>query len=445
MIEFQKKLYELLTPENFSFGDDYIEFVYTERTNSILNKELDLSPEPLNHSGKKFIRIYKKDLPFLIFENNNEFQKISIIEKLIKEDKDILILSDDKQRTISWIKQEPYIDFNKKKEYYYFKNIFSYVNFINFLKSLDNENENAFHFIDYFNKDHKKIVLTSLSEKSRIIIKYKNEIPTFTVKKDLSEKLYEFKQCFKDRNNQIVKFLKNSFIEYASRYDFENRLPELFNNLDKILETAHLNFEVYINNLSIDKVKEDYYNYKTKYFKNISDILSKLTQKIIGLPIAFATTLFIINKLTQTKTSDNSLFLCVLIIILSISMVFIVFLLKIHYKDLLSIHSSFSREYKALMNNNFFNKYPDEKEDFEELNNNINTKIKILKSITIGYYWLLTLSNLFLFYFITNKIGVNVKEWDLLIQLTILIVIIILLVLGNLLIVNKKKMKKSVA
>jgi len=221
-------------------------------------------------------------------------------------------------------------------------------------------------------------------------------------------------------------------------------LPNIFTNLTKIIETALLNFEIYINNLSIDKLKEEYNKYKSKYFNDISDILSKLTQKIIGLPIVFATTLFVINKITNDNTDNNSLFLYILIAIIFISSIFINSLLKIHYKDLLSLHLSFTRDYNTLKNNNFFRKYPDEIEDFKDIKDNVDSKISILKYVTIGYYWLLNLSNLLLIYFILKKVNLNIFDWNTWAIFCGLVCVLILLVIGHLIITYKKD-RKSVA
>jgi len=443
MLKTQEEIYKIIINYQGSFGDDYIEFLYSGDLLNELN-ELNLSPEQLKHSGNKFIRIQKSILSFSIFENEDDFLKISVVERVKSYNGDILIISKKNGNSISYINNISYINFNKENSFHFFTNAFYYVVFINFLKSLDNEKEDAFHFIDYFNKDNKKIVLTSLSEKSRIIIKYKNVIPSFSANVDYSKYVIDFLKLFEENNNQITKFLKNSFIEFASRYDFDNRLPNIFTNLTKIIETALLNFEIYINNLSIDKLKEEYNKYKSKYFNDISDILSKLTQKIIGLPIVFATTLFVINKITNDNTDNNSLFLYILIAIIFISSIFINSLLKIHYKDLLSLHLSFTRDYNTLKNNNFFRKYPDEIEDFKDIKDNVDSKISILKYVTIGYYWLLNLSNLLLIYFILKKVSLNIFDWNTWAIFCGLVSVLILLVIGHLIITYKKD-RKSVA
>ena len=54
--------------------------------------------------------------------------------------------------------------------------------------------------------------------------------------------------------------------------------------LNEITNNARINFEIYLNNLSIDKIRKEYDEYKSKYFKDVSEILNNLTQKIIGFP-----------------------------------------------------------------------------------------------------------------------------------------------------------------
>src|SRR5690606_4683270 len=102
-----------------------------------------------------------------------------------------------------------------------------------------------------------------------------------------------------------------------------------FEKLNEITNSARINFEIYLNNLSIDKIRKDYDEYKSKYFKDVSEILNNLTQKIICLPIFIATTLFAIEKV-----KESPIFLIIIIIAILITTIYLILLLRINFYDL---------------------------------------------------------------------------------------------------------------
>lgn len=394
MIEVHKIIYHLHIHYNLTFKDDSFELDYNENALKEINK-FNNTPEILQNN--KYIKIYYRDLNFDIYQTGKDFLKINKIKSL----KDTLILDYDGS-PLSYIDGKPYRNFQDVKNYYYFDNAISYVDFIDFLKSKECEDEAAFHFIDYFNKDLRKIVLTSLSEKSRLIIKYENDIPLFNPLIDYSNFVISFKNCFGEDNNHLPKFLKNSLIQFALKYNQNERMELIFINLDNVIYHAKVNFEVYLNNLSVEKIKKDYDDYKSKYFDELSSILSKITQQIIGLPVGISATLFAISKI-----NDNTSFLLVLLIILLITSIYLSLLLKINYKDLKYLDSIFEQDYETLMKNNFFIKYPNELNYFNEIKGRIADRIKFLNLIIESYYWILNISNVLIIGFILKYLNLT--------------------------------------
>ncbi|MCD4818301.1 MAG: hypothetical protein K8S23_06385 [Candidatus Cloacimonetes bacterium] len=410
MIEYHQKIFELFK-DDFSFTDDNIQFLKTSKSSKIMN-ELEIECENIQN---RFLSVNKLNLPIMIFENISDFFKLSTFSQL----KETLIINNG-NNPISYSDHKTYINFIEDEQNYIIKNAIAYYDFIEFLKSKDNEDEKSFHFIDYFNQDFRKIVLTSLSDKGRVIIKYENEIPTFDKTTNLSNSVIDFTNCFKEDNNHLPKFLKNSLIDYASRYISESRLQDIVVNLHQIVLMAKMNFEVYLNNLSIDAVKKDYDEFRSKYFKELSDILSKMTNKIIGLPIGISATLYAINKI-----NDNPSFLILLSLALLVTLYYICLLLKINFKDINYISKVYIKDYNTLKNNKFFKLYPDELNEFDCIKERISERIKHLKLIIESYFWVLGVTNIVIIGFILSKIGIE-NEQILLISLIELILLIIM-------------------
>lgn len=393
MIEYQQKLYSIFKNSEFSINSDDIVFQYS--------KNIEKQFSDLNIDFTKIraesLTVEKSALNLSIYEKLEDYLKLN---EIVKEG-DILIINKEKV-PYSLIDDQTFTNFIQDESNFFFTNSKSFNEFIEFIKSQDIDSDEAFHFVDYVNKINRKIVFTSLSEKGRLIIKYFNEIHNFDNKVNYSISLQEFKTCFSKDNLHLPKFLKNSIIEFSSKNKHEIRIFELFENLEVIIKTAKINFEIYLNNLSIDSIKKEYDEYKSKYFKEISEILSNITQKIIGLPIVIATTLFALEKIQISIE-----FLSMIIIAILVTNIYLILLLRINFNDLEYIKIVSKRDYNKLISNNFFAVFPEEKEYFTEINFRLNKRLIQLKNICETYFWIIGLTNIGLNILILNKFNLT--------------------------------------
>jgi hypothetical protein len=328
--------------------------------------------------------------------------------KSFKEDyTNILIFNNG--NPISYIEGKVYESFVLTENNFLFSNSISYLDFQKKLKDLEREIDGSFNFVDSYNRDSRKIIFVSLAEKSRLIICHDIGIPNFNEKDNYTIGYDKFLDCFEAENKTLPRFLKSALINVSSNYDSKNRMKQLFENLSSIVLKAKLNFEVYLNELSLDKIKKEYDDIKTKYFNNLSDVLTKLTNNILALPVAIAALLFSIEKIKQ-----NPLYLLVLIIILIVTSVYLSFLLRVYYKDLNYTKKVFDRDYSFLIENNFFNKYPDEKVVFEEIKERIYDRIRFLNLVTKSYFLIMNIANIVIISIILYHLGIVIR-WNLII------------------------------
>jgi hypothetical protein len=379
MLDLQKHIYNFCKNGDYEIRGEYIKFAYDKNLEEFLHKR-NIVFEAIR---KEEIHIKYKEIGFTIFPNVKEYLTINNVSKNL----DILIIVFD-NKALSNISNQCYIDFEQKNDFFFFSNAHNFVEFIDFLSSKEQETDDAFHFIDYANDINRKIVLTSIAEKSRIILKYYKEIAETTNSKDFSKGFTLFKNCFVADNYNLPKFLKSSLIKFSLRYDSDERINFVFQNLRSIVEDAKMNFEIYINNLSIDKIRKDYDDYKSKYFSEVSDVLRKLSQQIIGFPIVTASTLFGIEKI-----KSNDTLLCVLAIVILVTTLYLILLLRMNFRDLKYVEQLSDKDYQALKDNNFFIKFPDEFKLFTQIKMRISTRIKNLIIVCESYFWILSLSN----------------------------------------------------
>lgn len=395
MLEIHKKIFEIFQQSVFEINQNKVDFQYSENTESQLIA-LNIKVENIRNLT---LSVEKENFPIKIYYDFNSYLKLTEV----KNNDNVLILNLD-NLPYSLINDSTYINFEEKNDNYFFKNTISFNNFIDFLKTQEIDTEEAFHFVDYLNDISRKIVFTSLTDKGRLIIKYYNQISHFDENINLNNSLENFKNCFIEKNHHLPKFLKNSIIEYASRYDSDNRIYNVFEELNEITNSARINFEIYLNNLSINNIRKEYDEYKSKYFKDVSEILNNLTHKIIGLPILIATTLFAIEKV-----KESMLFLILLIIVIIITNIYLVLLLKINFNDLTYIGTISNQDFKTLKENNFFTKYPKELEIFTKIKSRITARVKHLELICESYFWILGIINIAIVDLIFNYLNVNLK------------------------------------
>lgn len=379
MLEIQKQIYDYIVALDYEIKADNLHFSYDENLEDYLNG-IGIKFEKIRTEE---INIDYSNLGFEVFQNTVSFLTVNNLEK----DCDILIL-DFEGKTLSKVQDQTFINFDLEENLYFFSNATNYLDFIKLLKSKDQETEDAFHFIDYANGINRKIVLTSLTEKSRLILKYFKEIPLFPTDIDYSLGLTQFKNCFKEENQNLPRFLKSSLIKFASRYDYDKRMELVFKSLQNIIDDARMTFEIFINNLSIDKIRKDYDDYKSKYFSEVSEILKKITQQIIGFPIVIASTLFAIESV-----KENPIFLWILSVAILITTIYLILLLNMNLKDLDYVKHLSNKDYNSIKDNNFFVKFPNEFMTFKKIRDRILTRIGNLVIVCESYFWILSLSN----------------------------------------------------
>lgn len=389
-LEYHKKIFNLIIDsQNRLINASFIEIDNTPEA-ILLSEELAIQIEVIHDK----LRLITSSISTKIYDSINSF----LFNTELSESSDILII--DNTDSISFFEGLTYLNF-ELKEIYLINNQKVYLDFLSFLKKYEIEAEDSFHFVDSYNRDLRKISFVSLSENGRLNINYDLKAPLFDTSKSLSKSFEKFTACFDDQNKSLLKFLKTSIISSASNFPKEKRLQLLIESLDEIVEKARINFEVYLNNLSIDKIKKDYDEVKSKYFDSLSNLLSNVTQKIIALPIGISATLF-----TVEKTTDSSFYLIFILCAIITTSIYLSIILGINNKDLRYISKIFHADYSSLLENNFFHKRPEERIVFEEIKAIIVDKIWRLEIIIESYYWIMNLANVVIGIFILSKLDI---------------------------------------
>jgi len=321
-----------------------------------------------------------------IFDSKDKFSKNL---KAIRQSKNYLVQDPVSKEYISWIEGQFHKSDGWKNDNFFFSNIFSFIGYVNRWIEIGKEantSDKDYSFIDYYNTQKETFLLTTFSQKTQL------KQPTLFSENEenLATRLELFNSCFSvDSKDQFPKFIKKNLIDFISEFNIEERLYQSYIKFDKIYDKANLDFQVYLHDVSVDALRDGYEDFKRESLMPFSEITSKLTIKILSVPIAFSAILFSLSKIT------NSVLQIGVIFSLLISSIILNFSLKNHFSDLKSIYRLFGKKVKKIKEHNFFVKNPEEKSEIREVINYIEEKLKYSQRFIWSYFFISSI--LFLF------------------------------------------------
>ena len=339
---------------------------------------------------------------YIFFFNENDFSLKW--NKWIESNKDVAILNpDSKSKFYNKTDNIFYEDLVEKKSFY-FENVITYKDFISFFIIKSNEENNKFQFVDNFDTNSRKLFFTSSKEPGKLVLSYPSELPNFDDEIDYSVLLDNLKKAFDPINKYLPLFIKNEIFKYFDDKNDLNGFITLFKCLNEILSLADKNYQIYLHDLSLDKIKTDYKEYKQKYFASQNDILSKISTQVLALPISIAASAFSLFNL------KGELFPTIIVIFGLVSYItYVTFIVRIYFSDINNLNILAQRDFQILKTHPFFNENRDELNYFEEIKNNLFDRLKSLKmglNIFTFIMWISSTGLLFYsFYMLSIKVN----------------------------------------
>jgi hypothetical protein len=344
-----------------------LEFDSESKLKSFLD-DLSIPSEP--RGGKIYVK--RSDLTYTYYEDLEEFYAEC---KRTDFDGDIIIDKvSEKNDSCEYLNEITYIQGEGLNEDFLFKNALAYFEAKAFFKDIHQKSENDFEFVDFYSEASKSIVLASLSDQRRLKIGFKSAgCINLDRNIDYYSKFLKFKDEYEQNSRQFPLFLKNSVISNLMN-EPEDKFELFFKQIDKILTDARINFNVYLQGLSLDKIKTEYKEYKEKYFSSQNNILNKVSTQILALPITIASSAFAIYEL------KNEFFALVLICLgLSAFIIYISYLIKMYWNDLYDVNREMTYDYNLLESMEFFKVHKEELNHFKIIKNSLDIRIKNLK------------------------------------------------------------------
>lgn len=279
----------------------------------------------------------------------------------------------------------------KESEYFLIKNNQTYFELLELLKRNEHKEDSIFYFVDYFSWDNEIIVFTTLKKEGKVTFKFKSTGLNLPHDINLQKNFSRLLESFDESNKHLPKFIKNELTSQLSKYDAHIRVQKFLETLGEIINVAEQNFEIYLHDLSLESLKKDFIEHKNKYFNQLREILSKLTNQIIGLPITIAASAF-----GTYKVSDSPTTLVLILFVFCLYACYSVVLLKLQKDDVKDIKEMFERDFDYIKNSQFFVKFPQQLADFELVRQKIEKRIKHLL-LAINVYYALFVCSVFAF------------------------------------------------
>lgn len=330
----------------------------------------------------------KSTLPFSYYNNYLEY-KSEVTQKALNKD---CVIHDYAENSYLWYESHSNSTFEdeiKVESNFLFSNTKIYFEFLEFLEQKAEHNLGEPDFTDFYSKTNRKIILASVSDKKRITFTYpQTGLPELDFSLDYSKDFREFVRLFSE-NNYYPIFLKNSIISNLSNGG-ENLFSTFFESLNKINLDAKLNFNVYLHQLSLDKIKAEYKEYKQKYYSSQSDILSKISSQVLALPISIAGSAFALYKLEDAKFALALICLGLVGFIIYLSN-----MMNIYWNDLKTLKKQMGYDYQAIKNQDFFIENETELNHFKFINDDLTERVRKLKNslkIFSGCIWVMDVS-----------------------------------------------------
>lgn len=255
---------------------------------NLLKKDIEATKE-----GKEKVRIDLSEIHHHIYLNEESFiaqSNFFINKELNFIDSSIYLLTTENNGFLYLENKRVYDKDDNEIEYLVFENL----NVVNNIFSLISNSDSK--LISYHDtlKNH---FVVSTPEQSNFRIGYSAPDKSLIKEHYFLTSLQKLEAILK-RDDYIPHF-KKGLTEKLLHTNTENRFYQLLLNIDEIESKAEYYYELYLNQFSFQKLKSELRKEKEKYFTEIRDVINKLLNKVVTVPISVSATVFALYRLSE--------------------------------------------------------------------------------------------------------------------------------------------------
>jgi hypothetical protein len=180
-------------------------------------------------------------------------------------------------------------------------------------------------------------------EKGKFLLGYPVIPPSFQAGINLKDKYAKFEKM-NDRQEFRLLF-KRQIIESLARFDHDQKLPKLVENIETIIRDTENNYEVFLRKFNFDELKKNFRKERDEYFEQVRDIVERLLSKVVSIPISVSAAAITIYNL---KDDPNYLVIVIVSLAYVAYSIFTSFLLRLLHLDSLEINRDLNNDLQII-------------------------------------------------------------------------------------------------
>jgi hypothetical protein len=255
--------------------DNSVIFKFNNR-NKIKN-ELSAANIPFDVVGENQIAINILQFHGLFYDRPDFLKRCVGDNAIFNTDIGILFYQDDEYLYYNSESRRTSIGMIPSESNHFIQNIVYYLEFIRDFKQSD---------ISSYHDDARREFVIVSAQKGKLQIGYPLIPPDISNEINMQENVGIF--CERNKTQEFGLFLREQIIESLSKVDKEDRFPFLTCNIKNIIESSQRNYETYLNKFNFEELKKNFRKERDEYFSSIRDILSKILEKVVSIPISIS-------------------------------------------------------------------------------------------------------------------------------------------------------------
>lgn len=169
------------------------------------------------------------------------------------------------------------------------------MNFLIFkeIQSLFRDTKEFAHFDDRTNR-----VFTIVSKEYGVFrIGYTQPEYKFFYGINLKDQQNQLRENFEKK--EFIQFFKEIIVTSVHNKDEEHRFKTIIRQLESIVNLTLKDYESYVSNFAIDKIKAEFKEERESYFENIDRSINSIEKQVVSFPLTFAASIFGVYKVQE--------------------------------------------------------------------------------------------------------------------------------------------------
>lgn len=196
---------------------------------------------------------------------------------------------------------------------------------------------------------------------------------------NIEDKITQLKQEFVKK--EFIQFFKEVIVTSVHRVEEKNRFNTIIQQIDAIIDLTSKDYEAYVSNFAIDKIKSEFKKERESYFESIDRSISSIGKQVVAFPLTFAASVF-----ASYKVQDKPGVLLLILFAYLLYTVVAYLILSLTSYNVRCLRKDVHAE-KEIIKNGYGKVYDDFKSDFEK----IEIKICLLRIVLLVLFIVLTL------------------------------------------------------